>query len=272
MIPQHPTPGSGSSSSSALHYLNSPFGDTTLTKVFVGGLAWETQSESLRRHFEPFGDILEAAVIADKSTGRSKGYGFVTFRDPESARRACVNPSPFIDGRRANCNLASVGRPRPSVPLGRQSLTLEVWELHEVLMLEALLINKHLHTTINNPFHIHRMGVQHMDLNTYINSFVECVQSLHRTTICSSIWCTWNIKYRCSPIWAVCPFSSWWSWLYTSSSSCLAWSLSFAIIWSKCQCSNNGSHTCYSACISCSSTSRSTTVICTLQFTLHTGH
>ncbi|XP_073002729.1 uncharacterized protein [Typha latifolia] len=117
MIPQHPTPGSGSSSSSALHYLNSPFGDTTLTKVFVGGLAWETQSESLRRHFEPFGDILEAVVIADKSTGRSKGYGFVTFRDPESARRACVNPSPFIDGRRANCNLASVGRPRPAVPL-----------------------------------------------------------------------------------------------------------------------------------------------------------
>ncbi|XP_073002732.1 uncharacterized protein [Typha latifolia] len=228
MIPQHPTPGSGSSSSSALHYLNSPFGDTTLTKVFVGGLAWETQSESLRRHFEPFGDILEAVVIADKSTGRSKGYGFVTFRDPESARRACVNPSPFIDGRRANCNLASVGRPRPAVPL----------------------------------------GVQHMDLNTYINSFVECVQSLHRTTICSSIWSTWNIKYRCSPIWGVYPFSSWWSWLYTSSGSCLAWSLSFAIIWSKCQCSNNHSHTCYSACISC----RSTTVICTLQFTLHTGH
>lgn len=112
-------PSSGSSSSSGFQFLNSPFGDTTYTKVFVGGLAWETQSETMRRYFEQFGEILEAVVITDKNTGRSKGYGFVTFRDPESARRACVDPTPFIDGRRANCNLASLGRPRPSVPYGR---------------------------------------------------------------------------------------------------------------------------------------------------------
>ncbi|KFK42066.1 hypothetical protein AALP_AA2G206900 [Arabis alpina] len=103
-------PGSG------FHYLNSPFGDTTFTKVFVGGLAWETQSETLRRHFQQYGEILEAVVISDKNTGRSKGYGFVTFRDQEAARRACVDPTPIIDGRRANCNLASLGRPRPPLP------------------------------------------------------------------------------------------------------------------------------------------------------------
>ncbi|KAI0492381.1 hypothetical protein KFK09_026652 [Dendrobium nobile] len=107
---------SGSSSSSGFHFFNSPFGDTTYTKVFVGGLAWETHSETLQRHFEQFGDILEAVVISDKNTGRSKGYGFVTFRHPESASRACANPSPIIDGRRANCNLASLGRPRPAPP------------------------------------------------------------------------------------------------------------------------------------------------------------
>lgn len=37
----------------------------------------------------------------------------MTFRDPEAARRACADPTPIIDGRRANCNLASLGRPRP---------------------------------------------------------------------------------------------------------------------------------------------------------------
>ncbi|KAK8623198.1 hypothetical protein V6N13_118086 [Hibiscus sabdariffa] len=116
---QIPGPGSGSSSSSVFQYMNSPFGDTTYTKVFVGGLAWETQSETMRRYFEPFGEILEAVVITDKNTGRSKGYGFVTFRDPEAARRACADPTPIIDGRRANCNLASLGRPRPPVPYGR---------------------------------------------------------------------------------------------------------------------------------------------------------
>ena len=66
---------SGPSSSSGFQ---SPFGDTTLTKVFVGGLAWETQSETMRHYFEQFGEILEAVVITDKNTGRSKGYGFVS--------------------------------------------------------------------------------------------------------------------------------------------------------------------------------------------------
>lgn len=41
-------------------------------------------------------------------------YHQVTYRDPESAKRACEDPNPMIDGRRANCNIASLGRPRPS--------------------------------------------------------------------------------------------------------------------------------------------------------------
>ncbi|KAG4200636.1 hypothetical protein ERO13_A05G225400v2 [Gossypium hirsutum] len=100
------------------HY-RSPFGDTTFTKVFVGGLAWETPTEEMRRYFQQFGEILEAVIITEKNTGKSKGYGFVTFRDPESARRACVDPNPVIGGRRANCNISSLGRPRPSPPRGR---------------------------------------------------------------------------------------------------------------------------------------------------------
>lgn len=57
-------------------------------------------------------------MITDKNTGRSKGYGFVTFREPEAAMKACVDASPVIDGRRANCNLASLGvqRSTPSTP------------------------------------------------------------------------------------------------------------------------------------------------------------
>lgn len=53
--------------------------DTTYTKIFVGGLAWETQKETMKQYFEQFGEILEAVVIKDKSTGKSKGYGFVSF-------------------------------------------------------------------------------------------------------------------------------------------------------------------------------------------------
>ncbi|KAF5206957.1 Rna-binding protein [Thalictrum thalictroides] len=89
------------------------FGDTTLTKVFVGGLAWETQNEAMKEYFDKYGEILEAVIISDKITGRSKGYGFVTFKEPESAKKACEDPTPVINGRRANCNLASLGARRP---------------------------------------------------------------------------------------------------------------------------------------------------------------
>ncbi|XP_074586634.1 putative RNA-binding protein ARP1 [Curcuma longa] len=91
------------------------FGDTTLTKVFVGGLAWEMQEEALREHFEKYGEILEAVIISDKISGRSKGYGFVTFKEAESAKKACEDATPVIDGRRANCNLASLGAKRGGV-------------------------------------------------------------------------------------------------------------------------------------------------------------
>lgn len=55
------------------------FGDTTLTKVFVGGLAWETPKEAMKEHFDKYGEILEAVIISDKLSGRSKGYGFVSY-------------------------------------------------------------------------------------------------------------------------------------------------------------------------------------------------
>jgi polyadenylate-binding protein len=48
-------------------------------------LAWETTTATLQATFEQFGPILEAAVITDPS-GKSKGFGFVTFQTAEGAR------------------------------------------------------------------------------------------------------------------------------------------------------------------------------------------
>lgn len=103
-------------------------GDTTYTKIFVGGLAWETKRDTLKRYFDQFGEILEAVVITDRNTGRSKGYGFVTFKDPNSAIRACQNPYPVIDGRRANCNIAALGAQKidPSMT-ARQKFSSPSW-------------------------------------------------------------------------------------------------------------------------------------------------
>ncbi|TVU28577.1 hypothetical protein EJB05_20099 [Eragrostis curvula] len=120
--PAHaPSGGGGGGGAPYSSHHRSRFGDTTLTKVFVGGLAWETPSEGLREHFQGYGEILEAVVITDRETGRSKGYGFVIFRDPEAAQRAVQDPNPVIAGRRANCNIASMGPPRPAQGRGEQT-------------------------------------------------------------------------------------------------------------------------------------------------------
>lgn len=52
--------------------------DTTLTKIFVGGLPYHTTDESLKTFFEQFGEIEEAVVITDRVSNKSRGYGFVS--------------------------------------------------------------------------------------------------------------------------------------------------------------------------------------------------
>ncbi|KAK9961486.1 hypothetical protein ABG768_009272 [Culter alburnus] len=91
--------------------------DTTYTKIFVGGLPYHTTDSSLRKYFEVFGEIEEAVVITDRQTGKSRGYGFVTMADRAAAERACKDPNPIIDGRKANVNLAYLGaKPRIMQP------------------------------------------------------------------------------------------------------------------------------------------------------------
>ncbi len=70
------------------------------SKVFVGGLAWATTDETLRTHFESAGEVTEAKVILDRETGRSRGFGFVTFSADDAAASALetLNGSE-LDGR-----------------------------------------------------------------------------------------------------------------------------------------------------------------------------
>ena len=49
------------------------------TKLFVGGLSWGTDDNGLRAAFEDFGEVVDAKVVTDRETGRSRGFGFVTF-------------------------------------------------------------------------------------------------------------------------------------------------------------------------------------------------
>jgi cold-inducible RNA-binding protein len=69
-------------------------------KVFVGGLAWATTDESLRRAFEACGDVVDAKVVVERETGRSRGFGFVTFADATASHAALEQMNgAMIDGR-----------------------------------------------------------------------------------------------------------------------------------------------------------------------------
>ena len=76
-------------------------------KLFVGSLSWDTNDEGLRNAFSVHGEISEAIVISDRDTGRSRGFGFVTFDDDEAADKAvaALNGTE-LDGRTIKVDVA----------------------------------------------------------------------------------------------------------------------------------------------------------------------
>ncbi len=82
-------------------------------KLFIGSLAWATDSASLQAAFERFGAIEEATVISDRETGRSRGFGFVTFTEEGPTQQAIseMNGSE-LDGRPIVVNEAKEQAPR----------------------------------------------------------------------------------------------------------------------------------------------------------------
>ena len=82
-------------------------------KLFVGSLAWATDSSGLRAAFERFGDIEEAQVISDRETGRSRGFGFVTFTEEGPVQQAISEMNGTdLDGRPIVVNEAKEQAPR----------------------------------------------------------------------------------------------------------------------------------------------------------------
>jgi heterogeneous nuclear ribonucleoprotein A1/A3 len=76
-------------------------------KLFVGGLSWNTDDRGLHAAFERFGEVLEATVITDRETGRSRGFGFVTLADAAAAADAIAQMNgATLDGRTLNVNEA----------------------------------------------------------------------------------------------------------------------------------------------------------------------
>lgn len=82
-------------------------------KLFVGNISWDTTDESLGEAFGEFGAVEEAVIIKDKFSGRSKGFGFVTYTD-DSAADAAIDAmnGKELDGRELTVNEARPKEPR----------------------------------------------------------------------------------------------------------------------------------------------------------------
>ena len=68
-------------------------------KIFVGGLSWDTDDAGLKNAFTSYGNVEEAKVITDRMTGRSRGFGFVTFDNADSVVEALTFDGQMLDGR-----------------------------------------------------------------------------------------------------------------------------------------------------------------------------
>ncbi|MFH1310780.1 MAG: RNA-binding protein [Nanoarchaeota archaeon] len=86
-------------------------------KVYVGNLPFAIDDDKLREVFAKCGEIEEAVVIKNKFNGQSKGFGFVTFKDDESAKKAIAEMNEKeVEGRALKVNEAKEfdpDKPRP---------------------------------------------------------------------------------------------------------------------------------------------------------------
>ncbi|CAL5441892.1 unnamed protein product [Camellia sinensis] len=83
------------------------------SKLFVGGIAYSADDTSLREAFNKYGEVIEARVIVDRETGRSRGFGFVTYTSGEEASAAIqALDGQELHGRRVRVNFANDRPPR----------------------------------------------------------------------------------------------------------------------------------------------------------------
>lgn len=97
---------------------NSPLFQTlrsmSSAKLFVGGLAYATDEVGLKEAFQQYGEVIESKVIVDRDSGRSRGFGFVSYTSADAANTALQDmDGKELHGRRIRVNFAQE-RPRPS--------------------------------------------------------------------------------------------------------------------------------------------------------------
>ncbi|XP_055852457.1 RNA-binding protein Musashi homolog Rbp6 isoform X2 [Episyrphus balteatus] len=104
---------SAKSTSSGRSTPNNCSTDPAPGKLFVGGLSWQTSSEKLKEYFNMFGTVTDVLIMKDPVTQRSRGFGFITFKEPNSVDKVLKVPIHTLDGKKIDPKHATPkNRPR----------------------------------------------------------------------------------------------------------------------------------------------------------------
>lgn len=82
-------------------------------KVFVGGLSWDTTHGTMMKYFSRYGEVIDCVVMKNQTTGKSRGFGFVTFKDPACVEMVLSSGPHVLDGRQIDpksCNPRSMNK------------------------------------------------------------------------------------------------------------------------------------------------------------------
>ncbi|KAL9123322.1 MAG: hypothetical protein Q9187_000129 [Circinaria calcarea] len=95
-------------------------------KMFIGGLNWETTDQSLKDYFSQFGEVHECTVMRDGATGRSRGFGFLTFKDARTVNIVMVKEH-YLDGKILTFTPMKKIDPKRAIPRDEQERTSKIF-------------------------------------------------------------------------------------------------------------------------------------------------
>ncbi|CAL8333692.1 unnamed protein product [Gadus morhua 'NCC'] len=96
-------------------------------KIFVGRLGWDTRNKDLKDYFSKFGEVTDCTIMTDKETGRSRGFGFILFKEAASVEKVLDQKDHLLHGRQIY--------PKKAIAKPKRRIVLRVEEILRILNL-----------------------------------------------------------------------------------------------------------------------------------------